>query len=198
MRTKTSPWPRKRCFFTDGGSSVARSKHIKTLHAARAQNNAAAVAGANANVRACASQVRELKDRIERYTQQQIACDRAVCSLREGRQMKKTVSTLTDMQRRFRSLNLGTLQEASVRTMSDMTASHEELGDIRAILGQPVDQHISDPEADMRELEAMLLTDAAVVVAEPAPPHQVDARPRIAGAVKLPSTEDYILALASN
>lgn len=111
--------------------------------------------------------------------------------------MKKTVGTLAAVQRQFKTLNFGNLQETTVRTMSDMTASHEEMGDIRAMLGQPMDLPNSDPEADMRDLEALLMLETpAVEVAESAPaPQTVESRAR--PAVKLPSAEEYILALAS-
>ena len=173
--------------------------NLKALAGARAQNNPSAVARATANARASAARVRDLTNRIDKYTQQQQACDRAVHGLREGRQMKTTVGALAAVQRQLRSLRLGGLNVTTERTVADMEATNEELGNIRAILGAPMEQQTTDPDADMRELEALImLEDPVVVDTAPGQQHIEPARPIRDTGVKLPSVEAYALALATN
>ena len=148
-----------------------------------------------ANTKATAAKVRDLRSRIDKYRQQQEACDRAAHGLREGRQMKKTVGTLAAVQRQFKVLQLGNLSDATERTMSDMMASNEELGDIRSIIGQNMEPTSADPDADIRELEELLLIETKSPMVMAPAPQIVESGPRTA--VKLPSADEYMTALAS-
>ena len=195
------------------GSHVVEAQHtldetlrkaaaaLTALRVAKDQGNPAAVARAQLGARACAARVRELRTRIETNTKLQESCERAVMGLREARQYQSTVGALTAVQRQFKSLRMGALMEAAEGTMADMGATNEELGDVRNLLSAPAVGNAEpvDPEADMRDLEALLAIETA-----PPPPPMLAPPPtavmggaKIRHSVNLPTAEAYAAALHS-
>jgi len=107
--------------------------------------------------------------------------------------MKKTVRTLVAVRRQFKVLELGGLADSAESTISDLTASNEEVSDIRnLVLGGMQTTVASDPDADMAELEELLLAETPSSNAVEEPPQKQE----ICG-VRLPSSEAYSAAMTA-
>lgn len=170
--------------------------NMTTLRVAKDQGNKAAMARAQAAVKASAMRVRELRNKIETSNQLQESCERWATGLQEARQHKHALGAFSELKRQFKSLRMGALVENAENTMADLGTVTEELGDIRTILGAPpTPAGVTDPEEDMRELEALLDMEvplaSAVLVAPPA----VDMPPK--QTLRLPSVDAYAAALAA-
>ena len=171
---------------------------LTALRVAKDQGNALAGARAQAAARSSATRVRELRATIARNEQLQTTCERAAGNLRDARMHRSTVSTLSDVQRQFKSMQLDGLAEATVRTMSDISVSADVLEDTsrilaRSMVGGGEAATDADADADMAELEALIGMEPvpSPVAPTPAPIPQAMA----SRGVSLPTAEAYAASL---